>query len=66
MRHLSLEAKITTFKYLAISKIVYLTLLTIVPKYIIEKLIMKSKKHFYGQIKKCKVKHNTLCNNYKN
>ena len=34
MRHLSLEGKITTFKSLAISKIVYLTLLTTVPKYI--------------------------------
>ena len=34
MRHLSLEGKITTFKSLAISKIVYLTLLTTVPKHI--------------------------------
>ena len=32
MRHLSLEGKITIFKSLAISKIVYLALLTIVPK----------------------------------
>ena len=34
MRHLSLEGKITTFKSLAISKIVYLTLFTTVPKHI--------------------------------
>ena len=32
MRHLSLEGNITIFKSLALSKIVYLTLLTIVPK----------------------------------
>ena len=38
MRHLSQEDKITTFKSLAISKIVYLALLTIVPKNMIEKL----------------------------
>ena len=38
MRHLSLEGKITIFKSLALSKIVYLALLTIVPKSIIEEL----------------------------
>ena len=32
MRHLSLEEKMTIFKSLAISKIVYLALLTIIPK----------------------------------
>ena len=36
MRHLPLENKTTTFKSLAISKILYLALLTIVPKNIIE------------------------------
>ena len=36
MRHLSLEGKITIFKSLALSKIVHLALLTIVPKSIIE------------------------------
>ena len=36
MRHLFLESKITIFKSLALSKIVYLALLTIVPKSIIE------------------------------
>ena len=38
MRHLSLEGKITMIKSLALSKIVYLALLTIVPKSIIEEL----------------------------
>ena len=36
MRHLPLENKTTTFKSLAISKILYLALLTIAPKNIIE------------------------------
>ena len=38
MRHLSLEGKITIFKSLAISKIVYLALFTIVPKNVIFEL----------------------------
>ena len=54
MRHLSLEGKITIFKSLAISKIVYLALLTIVPKNVIFEL-KKFKINFYGQIKKVKL-----------
>ena len=38
LRNLSLEGKRTIFKSLALSKIVYLALLTIVPKSIIEEL----------------------------
>ena len=38
MRHLSLEGKITIFKSLALSKIVFLALLTIIPKSIIKEL----------------------------
>ena len=38
MRHLSQEGKITIFEFLALCKIVYLALLTIVPKSIIEEL----------------------------
>ena len=38
MRHVSLEGNITTFKSLVISKIVHLTLFTIFPENIIEKL----------------------------
>ena len=38
VRHLSLEGKITIFKWLAISKIVYLAMLTIVPKNVIFEL----------------------------
>ena len=38
MRHLPLQGKMTTFKSLEISKILYLALVTIVPKNIIEEL----------------------------
>ena len=65
MRHLSLEGKITTYKFLAISKIVHLALLTFFPKNIIEELNEIQKKFLWSN-KKCKVKHDTLCNNYKN
>ena len=45
MRHLSLEGKITTFNSLAIYIIVYFTLLTSVPKNIIEELNEMQKKN---------------------
>ena len=64
-RHLSLEGKITIFKSLVLSKIVYLALLTIVPKSIIEELNEIQKKFLWSN-KKCKIKHGTLCNDYKN
>ena len=65
IRHLPLEGKTTIFKSLALSKIVYLALLTIVPKSIIEELNEIQKKFLWPN-KKCKVKHGTLCNDYKN
>ena len=55
MRHLSPEGKITIFKSLALSKIVYLALLTIVPKSIIEKLNEIQKKFLWSQIKNVKL-----------
>ena len=61
----SLEGKIIILKSLALSKIVYLALLTIVPKSIIEELNEIQKK-FLRSNKKCKIKHGTLCNDYKN
>ena len=64
-RHLSLEGKITIFKSLVLSKIVYLALLTIAPKSIIEEL-NEIQKQFIRSNKKCKIKHGTLCNDYKN
>ena len=65
MRHLSLEGKITIFKSLALSKLVYLVLLTIVPKSIIKELNEIQKKFLWSN-KKCKIKHGTLCNDNKN
>ena len=46
VRRLSLQGKITVFKSLAISKIVYLSLLASVPNNSIEELIKIQKKHF--------------------
>ena len=54
MRHLSREGKITISESLALSKIVHLGLLTIVPE-ILSKNWMKSRKSFYGQIKNVKL-----------
>ena len=62
--HLSLEDKTTTFKSFAISKIVYLALLTIVSKHIIKELNEIQKKCLWSN-KKCIIKRGTLCNNYK-
>ena len=65
MRHLSREGKITIFEFLALCKIVYLALLTIVPKSIFEELNEIQKKFLWSN-KKCKIKHGTLYNDYKN
>ena len=45
MRHLSLEGKITLFKSLSISKIVYLALLTLIPNSVLEELKEIQKKN---------------------
>ena len=65
MRHLSSEGKITIFKSLAIFKIVYLALLTIVPKTVVFEL-KEIQNEFPWSNKKSKIKHSTLCNDYKN
>ena len=64
MRHLSLEGKITIFKSLAIYKIVYLALLTIFPKNFIFE-VKEIQNEFLWSNKKSKIKHSTLCNDYK-
>ena len=64
MRNLSLSGKITIFKSLAISKIVYLAFLTLLPNNIIEELKEIQKKFLWSD-KKVKIKHDTLCNDYK-
>ena len=48
MRHLSLEGKITIFKSLALSKVVYLAVLTILHKSIIEELNEIQKKFLWS------------------
>ena len=39
MRNLSIEGKIVVFKTLAISKLVYLALLTVIPNHIAEEVV---------------------------
>ena len=64
-RGLTLEGKITIFKTLAISKVVYIAYLSSVPNYIIKEL-KKIKNHFLWSGKRAKIKHATLCNTYEN
>ena len=63
MRHLSQEGKITVFKSFAISKIVYLALLTLIPNSFLEELKQIQKPFPWGN-KRAKIKHDTLCNNF--
>ena len=64
-RILSLEGKIIIFKTLAISKIVYLAFLTVIPNSLIEEL-QKIQKTFILHFLRPKVSHKTLCNNFEN
>ena len=58
-----LERRIIIFKTLAIPKIVYLALITNVPKVIVEELQIIKKKLLWQNL--CpKVKHKTLSNNF--
>ena len=62
---MSLEGKITSFKSIVISKIVYLALLTLIPNSIFEELIELQKTLLWGNINmRAKIKHDTLCNNF--
>ena len=45
MRNLSIEGKIVAFKMLAIYKLIYVALLTVIPNHIIDK-VAKSQKSF--------------------
>ena len=65
MQRLSLERKITVFKSLAISKTVYLSLLTNVPHNNIEELI-KIQKNFLWNFTVPKIKHSTTRIDYQN
>ena len=63
-RNLSLEGKIVIFKSLAISKIVYLSTISRITSEIVQKL--KKNQKFFLWISNPKVKHNTLCSDFKN
>ena len=63
MRGLTLQGKITVFKTLVISKLVYCSYLSYVPKSIID-LVKKMQKEFVWSDKPAKIKHNTMCNSY--
>ena len=64
-RSLTLEGRVVVFKALAISKIVYLALITNVPEFIIEELCLIQKK-FVWLNSKPKIKHETLRADFKN
>ena len=64
MRNLNLEGKIDIFKTIAISKIVFQSFISTVPKHIINEL-EKIQKAFLWKNSTPKIKHETLCNNYK-
>ena len=62
-RNLTLEGRITIFKTLALSKLVYLALIITVPKRTINEL-QKIQKEFIWNYTTLKIKHETLCNSY--
>ena len=64
MRNLTLEGKIAIFKTIAISKIVFQSFIATVPKHIINEL-EKIQKAFLWKNSTPKIKHETLCNDYK-
>ena len=64
-RILLLEERIIIFKTVAISKIVYLPFLTVIPNSLIEKL-QKLQKTFIWHSSRPKISYKTLCNNFEN
>ena len=64
MRNLTTEGKVLVFKSLAISKVVYLSLVTTVPHAMINQL-SNIQKSFIWNRKNPKIKHSTLSESYK-
>ena len=64
MRNLSIEGKIVVFKTLAISKQVYLVLLTVIPNHITDE-VAKIQKSFIWHDSSPKIKHETLKREFK-
>ena len=63
-RNLSLYGKITVFKTLAISSIVYVSYMSVVPKNVID-LLDNLQNEFIWSGKKAKIKHSTLIGDFK-
>ena len=63
MRNINLGRKIIIFKTLALSKIVYLTLITSFSKQLIEEIQRIQKAFFWNNLTP-KIKHETLCNSF--
>ena len=64
LRNLTLEEKILIFKTLALSKIIFQAFVTLIPIYVVTEL-EKIQKSFLWENSASKIKHDTLCNNYK-
>ena len=64
MRNLTVEGKIVIFKTLAISRIVFQSLITPVLRHIVNEL-KKIQKAFLWKNSAPKIKHETLCDDYK-
>ena len=64
MRKLTLEGKITIFKTIAISKLAFQSFVTTFPKHIVDELEKIQKALFFNNSFP-KIKHETLCNDYK-
>lgn len=60
MRKLSLEGKITAFKTLVVSKLNYLTLMAIIPNYVISEIV-KLQQRFIWSGGQTKIKKKTWC-----
>ena len=61
MKNLTLQGKIVIFKTIALSKIVFQSFITTMPKYVVNKL-EKMHKAFLWNNSTPKIKHETLCN----
>ena len=64
MRNITLEGKIIIFKTLALSKIVYLTLITSFSEQLIEEIQRVLKAFIWNDLTP-KIKHETFCNSFK-
>ena len=64
MQSLTIEGKIIIFRTLALSKVVYLALLTVVPHHITDKLT-KIQTNFIWKNTHAKIKHKTLILDHK-